>query len=67
LADLVALVACPLPTPFHTGHIATGLDIPRWLAQRIAYCLRHMGAAEAVGKQRNAWLYDWTQTRPLAG
>jgi hypothetical protein len=67
LADLVALVACPLPTPFHTGHIATGLDIPRWLAQRIAYCLRQMGAAEAVGKQRNAWLYDWTEPRPLAG
>jgi hypothetical protein len=67
LADLMALVACPLPTPFHTGDIATGLDIPRSLAQRIAYCLRQMGAAEAVGKQRNTWLYDWTEPRPLAG
>jgi len=67
LADLVALVACPLPTPFHTGDIATGLDIPRWLAQRIAYCLREMGAAAAVGKQRNTWLYDWTEPRTLVG
>ncbi len=67
LADLVALVACPLPTPFHTGHIADGLSIPRWLAQRIAYCLRQTGAAETVGKQRNAWLYDWIEPRTLAG
>lgn len=67
LADLVSLVACPLPTPFHTAHLAAGLDIPRWLAQRIAYCLRHMGAAATVGKHRNAWLYDWTEPRPRAG
>jgi hypothetical protein len=71
LADLVALVACPLPKPFHTGHLAEGLSVPRWLAQRIAYCLRHMGAASTVGKQRNSWLYDWTNdwtvVRPAAG
>jgi hypothetical protein len=58
-ADLAALVNCPLPTPFHTGHLAAGLGIERFMAQRIAYCLRRTGAAEVVGKQRNAVLYRW--------
>jgi hypothetical protein len=62
IADLTALVACPLPDPFHTGHLATGLGIPRPSAQRIAYCLRQMGAVRAVGKQRNTWLYQWTES-----
>jgi hypothetical protein len=59
-ADLAALAACALPTPFHTGHIAAGLNISRVQAQRIAYCLRQTGATTVVGKQRNAWLYAWT-------
>jgi hypothetical protein len=57
--DLAALISCPLPVPFHTAHLAAGLNIPRWSAQRIAYCLHHMGALQQVGKQRNAWLYCW--------
>lgn len=57
--DLAALAACPLPTPFHTAQLAAGLDIPRWSAQRIAYCLHRMGALQQVGKQRNARLYCW--------
>ncbi len=61
--DLAALVACDLPAPFSTAHLATGLDAPRWLAQRIAYCLRHTGAAKQVGKQGNAWLYQWQAGR----
>ena len=59
IADLAALIACPLPQPFHTAHLAAGLEIPRWLAQRIAYCLHKTGAARQVGKERNAWLYAW--------
>ena len=58
--DLAGLVSCPLPVPFHTAHIASGMSIPRWSAQRIAYCLNRMGAWRQVGKSRNAWLYDWT-------
>ncbi|HEY2148479.1 MAG TPA: hypothetical protein VGH32_11110, partial [Pirellulales bacterium] len=60
VADLAALVSCPLPAPFHTGHLAAGMCIARWQAQRIAYCLRRMGALEQVGKERNAWLYRFT-------
>ena len=61
IADLTALVSCPLPVPFHTAHLAAGLNIPRRSAQRIAYCLNRMGAWQQVGKAGNAWLYDLTE------
>ncbi len=59
-ADLVRLIPCKLPSPFHTGHLAEGLQVERWVAQRIAYTLRETGAARKVGKQGNAWLYELT-------
>lgn len=67
LARLVCLISGPLPRPFHTGHLAELLQEERWLAQRIAYCLRQMGAVRPVGKQGNAWLYQWAERLPLAG
>jgi hypothetical protein len=57
-ADLVALLPTGLPMPFHTGQLAAGLEIERWVAQRIAYCLRKTGAVVEVGKQGNARLYE---------
>jgi len=57
-ADLLALLPPKLPQPFHTGHIADGLGIRRWIAQRIAYCLRQTGAAAVCGKAGNAVLYE---------
>jgi hypothetical protein len=56
-ADLARLLPSDLPAPFHTGHLAAALHVERWVAQRIAYCLRRMGAAQQVGKHRNARLY----------
>ncbi len=56
-ADLLRLIPRELPSPFHTGHLAVGLNAPRWLARRIAYCLRETGAVSTAGKQGNAWLY----------
>jgi hypothetical protein len=47
-----------LPATFHTGDLADGLKVTRWLAQRAAYCLREMGAAQQVGKRGNALLYE---------
>lgn len=47
-----------LPATFHTGHLAEHLDVRRFIAQRIAYCLRETGAALQVGKQGNALLYQ---------
>jgi hypothetical protein len=61
-ADLVGLLPSGLPTPFHTGHVATALGMQRWVAQRIAYCLRKTGAVDEVGKQGNARLYEFAPT-----
>jgi len=57
-ADLWRMMPANLPQPFHTGHLAEGLAVERWIAQRIAYCLRHTGTVREVGKERNARLYQ---------
>ena len=59
--DLRRLIDCSLTSPFDTGELAAALGIPRWIAQRIAYCFREMGAARQVGKRRNAWLYEFVE------
>jgi hypothetical protein len=59
--DLARLVPCKLPRRFHTGHLAEGLAVERWVAQRIAYCFRKMGAVRNVGKEGNALLYELAQ------
>lgn len=59
-ADLRALVPHGLPAPFHTGHLAEALEVDRWIAQRVAYCFRHMNVAREVGKQGNSRLYQFT-------
>jgi hypothetical protein len=64
-ADLKQLIACPLPRPFHTAHIAEALEIDRFSARRMAYVLRKVGAADTVGKQRGAWLYCWRSESEL--
>ena len=38
--DLADLLPSRLPKPFHTQHVADGLNIERGFAQRVAYCLR---------------------------
>lgn len=54
---LCALVPCQLIDPFTTSDLAEAIDEPRWLAQKVAYCLRQMGAIRAIGKNGNAILY----------
>lgn len=58
VGDLHRLLPSALPRPFHTGHLADGLQVPRWVAQRIAYCLRKMDAAREVGREGNTRLYE---------
>jgi hypothetical protein len=65
-ADLARLVSRPLPRPFHTGQLAEALGVHRWIAQRMAYCLRQCGAAREVGKQRNSRLYEFLTARKVA-
>jgi hypothetical protein len=52
-----ALVPEALDEPFDTAELAHQLQRPRWLAQKVAYCLRAMGVLEPVGKRGNAVLY----------
>lgn len=56
--DLLKLLPRGLPIPFHTGQLADALNVPRCLAQRIAYCLRHAGGLRQVGKRGNSQLYE---------
>ena len=65
-ADLAALLPLELPEPFSTEHLAQAAEIPRWLAQKMAYCLRKTGAVNIAGKQRNALLYECHPTRRAA-
>ena len=65
-SDLLALVNCDLPTPFHSGDLAKQLNIDRGSARQIAYCFRNMGAAHQVGKQGNTLLYELTEQREAA-
>jgi len=62
--DLMQFVPDNLPCPFHTGQLAEALEVERWVAQQIAYCFRKMGTAQTVGKQRGAWLYEFTSATP---
>jgi hypothetical protein len=56
-ADVGALVPSTLVEPFTTSDLAAVTGKPRWLAQKMAYCLREMGAILQVGKRGRAILY----------
>ena len=47
-----------LGEPFTTAELARALGQPRALAQKMAYCLRKMGAVEVTGKRGNALVYS---------
>lgn len=56
--DLLDLLPAELPNPFDTEQLAAIASVPRWVAQRIAYCLRQMGVAQEVGKEGNTRKYS---------
>ncbi len=56
-ADLAQLLPAGLDSQFTTADIARLAKIPRWLAQKMAYCLRRTGVITIAGKRRNAMLY----------
>ena len=62
-ADLIRLVPPGLPKPFHTGDLASKLQVARHVAQKVAYCLREMGSMRQVGKQGNAALYEFSRLK----
>lgn len=55
--DLWSLLPADLPAPFTTIDLAQYLDRPVDFAQRIAYCLRHSGAAVSHEKLGNRLAY----------
>lgn len=58
-ADLGRLLPTGFPQgSFTTSELAEQNEIPRWLAQKAAYCLRKTGAAAVVGKKGNAIVYE---------
>jgi len=56
--DLLDLLPADLPAVFDTADLAKHLQVQRWIAQRIAYCLRNMGGLQVAGKRRNTMLYE---------
>ncbi|HVJ67113.1 MAG TPA: hypothetical protein VM510_03955, partial [Caulifigura sp.] len=56
-SDLAELLPDGLPSPFHTQHLAEAAAIPRWLAQKMAYCLSRCGAIQPAGKLSRSMLY----------
>jgi hypothetical protein len=57
-ADFAALLPPGLPDHFDCRTLAVAIAQPHHLAQKMAYCLRHMGVLEVVGKQGNSLLYS---------
>jgi hypothetical protein len=49
--------------PFTTHELAQWLARPLSFAQRVAYCLRHAGAARVEGKSGNRLIYTRTHSR----
>ena len=58
--DLAALLPSTLPTPFQSLDLAREAAIPRWLAQKMIYCLRKTNVIVPDGKVGNAILYRQT-------
>jgi hypothetical protein len=56
-ADYAALLPPGLPSTFTSADLARCLSKPRYLAQRMAYCLRKMDVLSITGKTGNSLLY----------
>ncbi|MFN8371729.1 MAG: hypothetical protein U0694_02475 [Anaerolineae bacterium] len=55
--DCAALIPPTLTEPFDCKELASAVHIQRPLAQKMAYCLREMGALQVTGKRGKALLY----------
>ncbi|WP_442511436.1 hypothetical protein SH528x_003117 [Novipirellula sp. SH528] len=57
--DLLTLVNVPAGTTvFNTSDLAGWIDRPRWVAQKIAYTLKHMSAIDTVDRRRSGIIYQ---------
>ena len=60
-SDCAALLPPDLPDGFTARNLAAITSQPLALAQKVVYCLRHMGVLAVTGKQGNALIYTRTQ------
>ena len=61
LASLLRFIPETLPDEFTTKELAYENSISLRLAQKMAYCLRHLGIFELVGKRSRSYLYRLNQ------
>jgi hypothetical protein len=64
-SDMSDLLPLELPQEFTTLDLAQALDGPRWLAQKMAYCLREMDEIIQVGKRGRSYIYSQTNTAKI--
>ena len=64
--DIATLMPDDLTGPFTTFELASSIDKPNWLGQKMAYCLREMNIIVPIGKRRNAILYNRATAKPVA-
>lgn len=57
-ADYLIALPGALTSPFTNRDLAQALKVPSWVAARITYCLRKMGAITVVGRSGRAVLYE---------
>jgi hypothetical protein len=65
-ADLATLIPASLEEPFTTTELAEAIGQPRWLAQKMAYCLRSMGTISEAGREGRSTRYvraKWVSTQ----
>lgn len=55
--DFLRFLPPDLPQPFTSKDFAKAVGVPRYLAQKAAYCLRAMGLLEVAGKRSQSLLY----------
>lgn len=55
--DLVEFVPTAMTADFTTRDLAEHMQVPRYLAQKVAYCLRAAGVIQLQGKHGNALVY----------
>ena len=60
MADLVALAPGPLPDRFTTADIAANADVPRDVAQRMAYCFNAANIIDEIDRTKAGKHYRWT-------
>lgn len=56
-SDFRALLPPDLDTPFDSRALARASGRPRWIAQKMLYCLRKMNAVRVVGRKAAGLLY----------